>query len=135
MSNPMSVAKAYTSAEQKTAFPRLLTTSLSIPCIIDKRLTRSVASSYNYRFPYLYSGISKAYPNLTLIASAYNERDYNLTLPPGVIWDTHHYELPSYFLQNFDFYDNWQEEYVYPSTRIMRDIRHLILIIPNTCPF
>lgn len=25
------------------------------------------------------------------------------------MWDTHHYEEPSYFLENFDYFDNWQE--------------------------
>ncbi|ETN40300.1 uncharacterized protein HMPREF1541_04576 [Cyphellophora europaea CBS 101466] len=68
------------------------------------------SSSYGYRFPYLYQGIKDAHPNLTLISSAYDERDYNLSIPAGAIWDTHHYEEPSYFLTNFDFYDNWQEE-------------------------
>lgn len=69
------------------------------------------SSSYPYRFPYLYQGIKDAYPNLTLISSAYNENDdYNISIPAGAIWDTHHYEEPSYFLKNFDFYDNWQEE-------------------------
>lgn len=24
------------------------------------------------------------------------------------LWDTHHYEEPSYFLENFDYFDNWQ---------------------------
>lgn len=25
------------------------------------------------------------------------------------MWDTHHYEEPSYFIEHFDFFDNWQE--------------------------
>ena len=25
------------------------------------------------------------------------------------MWDTHHYEEPTYFLKNFDYFDNWQE--------------------------
>ena len=65
------------------------------------------SSTYPYRFPILYNGIKQAYPNLTLISSTFNENDdYNITIPAGGIWDTHHYETPSYFLENFDFYDN-----------------------------
>lgn len=25
------------------------------------------------------------------------------------MWDTHHYEPPAFFLESFDFFDNWQE--------------------------
>ena len=32
-----------------------------------------------------------------------------MSIPAGGMWDTHHYETPSYFLSSFDFYDNWQE--------------------------
>lgn len=68
------------------------------------------SSTYPYRFPYLYNGIKAKYPDMTIISSAYNENpDYNITIPAGNLWDTHHYEPPSYFLENFDFYDNWQE--------------------------
>lgn len=68
------------------------------------------SSTYPYRFPYLYNGIKQAYPDLTIISSAYNENaNYNISIPAGNLWDTHHYEPPSYFLENFDFYDNWQE--------------------------
>lgn len=31
-----------------------------------------------------------------------------MDLPPGTIWDTHHYQEPKYFLDNFNYYDNWQ---------------------------
>ena len=68
------------------------------------------SSTYPYRFPFLYSGIKQAYPDITLISTAYDEnKDYNITIPPGGMWDTHHYEEPSFFLQQFDFFDNWQE--------------------------
>ncbi|KAF2087112.1 glycoside hydrolase family 51 protein [Saccharata proteae CBS 121410] len=67
------------------------------------------SSTYPYRFPALYTGIKAAYPNITIISTAYNENaDYNISIPAGAYWDTHHYEEPSYFLENFDFYDNWQ---------------------------
>ena len=26
------------------------------------------------------------------------------------MWDTHHYEEPSFFLKSFNFWDNWQQE-------------------------
>ena len=69
------------------------------------------SETYPYRWPYLYNGIKAAYPDLTLISTAFNENpDYNITLPPGSMWDTHHYEDASYFLDNFNFYDNFQED-------------------------
>ncbi len=68
------------------------------------------SSTYPYRFPYLYSGIKQAYPDITLISTAWNENiDYNITIPAGGMWDTHHYEEPSFFLKQFDYFDNWQE--------------------------
>ncbi|OCL10174.1 glycoside hydrolase family 51 protein [Glonium stellatum] len=67
------------------------------------------SSTYPYRFSYLYKGLKAAYPDITLISTAYNENaDYNITIPAGGMWDTHHYEEPHYFLDNFNFYDNWQ---------------------------
>lgn len=68
------------------------------------------STEYAFRFKYLYDGIKAKYPNITLISSAYDENAaYLIDLPPGSIWDTHHYEEPKYFLANFDFYDNWQQ--------------------------
>ena len=71
------------------------------------------SSTYPYRFPILYNGIKAAYPNITLISTAYNEAaesfNYTIDIPAGGMWDTHHYEEPTYFLENFNFYDNWQE--------------------------
>ncbi|KAI9814218.1 MAG: hypothetical protein M1827_003384 [Pycnora praestabilis] len=71
------------------------------------------SDTYPYRFPIMYSGLKAAYPNITYISTAFNEASstfgYNITIPPGNMWDTHHYETPTYFLENFDFYDNWQE--------------------------
>ena len=72
------------------------------------------STTYPYRFPYLYNGLKQAYPNITLISTAYNEASesfgYNISLPKGSMWDTHHYEEPTFFLKSFDFFDNWQEE-------------------------
>ncbi|KAK5258904.1 hypothetical protein LTR20_005855 [Exophiala xenobiotica] len=68
------------------------------------------SSTYPYRFPILYQGIKQAYPNLTLISTAYDENaNYNISIPQGGMWDTHHYEEPSFFLEGFDYWDNWQE--------------------------
>jgi alpha-L-arabinofuranosidase len=68
------------------------------------------STTYPYRFPFIYNGIKAVYPDLTIISSTFNERDNNISIPAGAIWDTHHYQTPSFFLQDFDFYDNWQEE-------------------------
>lgn len=69
------------------------------------------SSTYNYRFPYLYNGLKAAYPNITYISTAYNENaDYNISLPAGSMWDYHTYAEPSFFLDSFNFFDNWQQE-------------------------
>lgn len=67
------------------------------------------SSTYPYRWPIMYDGLKAAYPNITYISTAYNENlAYNISIPAGEVWDTHHYEEPSFFIRNFDFYDNWQ---------------------------
>lgn len=85
------------------------------------------SSTYPRRWATMYEGLKAVYPNITYISSAYNENtEYTIDIPAGVYWDTHHYEAsikqlsqsgslanllpqePSYFLENFDFYDNWQ---------------------------
>ncbi|KAL0259617.1 hypothetical protein SLS55_005354 [Diplodia seriata] len=69
------------------------------------------SSTYPRRFTFMYDGLKAAYPNITYISTAYNENaEYTIDIPAGAYWDTHHYEEPSYFLGNFDFYDNWQTE-------------------------
>ncbi|KAK5733513.1 hypothetical protein LTR17_009630 [Elasticomyces elasticus] len=71
------------------------------------------SSTYPYRWEYMYNGLKAAYPNITYISTAYNEASasfgYNISIPAGELWDTHHYEEPSFFVRGFDFYDNWQE--------------------------
>ncbi len=65
---------------------------------------------YPFRFQYLYNGLSAVYPNITYISTAYDENaDYTIDIPAGAMWDTHHYEPPEFFIDGFDFYDNWQE--------------------------
>jgi alpha-N-arabinofuranosidase len=67
-------------------------------------------TQYEFRFNYLYKGLQAAYPDITYVASGYNEQPqvFNLTLPSGSMWDTHHYEEPKFFISAFDFWDNWQ---------------------------
>lgn len=68
------------------------------------------AKGYPFRFKYLYDGLKAAYPDIIYISSAYNENSgYTIDLPPGTMWDTHHYEEPKFFIDQFDFFDNWQE--------------------------
>ncbi|KAF2431603.1 glycoside hydrolase [Tothia fuscella] len=67
------------------------------------------SDTYPERWEILYGGLKKAYPNITYISTTFNEhKNYTIKLPPGTMWDTHHYEEPQYFLRNFNFYDNWQ---------------------------
>lgn len=69
------------------------------------------STTYPYRFPFLYEGIKKAYPDVIIVSSAYDEHeDYTMDLPPGTIWDAHHYEEPSFYLNQFNYFDNWQSE-------------------------
>jgi len=69
------------------------------------------STTYPYRWQMMYDGLKAAYPNITYISSTFNENAaYNISIPPGAYWDTHHYEEPRFFLDGFDFYDNWQEE-------------------------
>lgn len=45
-----------------------------------------------------------------MISTTYDEnRNYKISIPAGNTWDTHHYEQPSFFLNQFDFFDNWQQ--------------------------
>lgn len=76
----------------------------------------------------MYDGLSKAYPNLTFISTAYNESygkmigelralrtnpeahcvsPGNITIPDGALYDRHNYDKPSTFVSWFDEYDNY----------------------------
>jgi len=79
------------------------------------------SSTYNYRFPYLYNGIKAVYPNITLISTEFDERSgggygpagqglYNISIPAGGMYDYHTYQEPSWFVDNFNHWDNWQVE-------------------------
>ena len=43
-----------------------------------------------------------------LISNKEND-DYTIDIPAGGMWDTHHYEEPQFFLGQFDYWDNFQE--------------------------
>ena len=72
------------------------------------------SSTYPYRFPILYNGVKEKYPNITLISTAFDEAaesfNYTIDLPKGSMWDRHHYEEPHFYLDQYHFYDNWQQE-------------------------
>ena len=86
-----------------------------LPCLHTHALTRLppgnedwFSSTYPYRFPYLYNGIKTAYPNISLISTAFNENpNYTIDIPAGGLWDTHHYEEPTFFLSHFSEFDNF----------------------------
>lgn len=42
----------------------------------------------------------------------------DITVPPGAMWDLHHYETPQFFKDKFNFFDNWQEIAGYPGVTI-----------------
>lgn len=66
--------------------------------------------NYPSRFKYFYDGLKAAYPDIIYISTAYNENpDYAIDILVGAMRDTHHYEPPAFFMDRFDFYDNWQE--------------------------
>ncbi|KAF2149048.1 glycoside hydrolase family 51 protein [Myriangium duriaei CBS 260.36] len=68
------------------------------------------SSTYPYRFEAMYNGLKAKYPDIVYISSAFDENpDYNITIPPGNMWDWHSYQEPSWFLNNFNLWDNWQE--------------------------
>jgi alpha-L-arabinofuranosidase len=111
------------------------------------------SDTYWYRFPYLRAGIKATYPNITIVSTAFNENsDYNITLAPGDMWDTvsqangstslnipkltchvqHHYEEASFFVEGFDFYDNWQERTNNPGVEIfIGEYSHFQLDTPS----
>jgi alpha-N-arabinofuranosidase len=67
------------------------------------------SDTYPMRWKMMYEALKKRYPEITYISTAFDEaKEYKMSLPPGTMWDTHHYEEPHYFLNNFNFYDNWQ---------------------------
>ncbi|GAB7352128.1 hypothetical protein MBLNU459_g2621t2 [Dothideomycetes sp. NU459] len=68
------------------------------------------SSTYPYRWEALYTGLKAKYPDITYISTAFDENAlYNISIPPGNMWDWHTYSEPSWFLTHFDMWDNWQE--------------------------
>ncbi|ORX38263.1 glycoside hydrolase superfamily [Kockovaella imperatae] len=76
--------------------------------------------TYTYRLNYLYPALKKAYPNIRFIQTQYNENagggyadcGEGITVPirDGGGWDAHHYETPSFYLDTFNYWDNFEAE-------------------------
>lgn len=68
------------------------------------------SSTYPYRWEALYTGLKAQYPDITYISTAFDENAlYNISIPAGNMWDWHQYNEPSWFLEHYDMWDNWQE--------------------------
>jgi alpha-N-arabinofuranosidase len=79
------------------------------------------SDSYYWRFPMFYSALKKAYPDIIYIASQATESspsNTNTDIPPGNMWDLHHYETPQFFKDRFNFFDNWQNISGYKDVQI-----------------
>ncbi|KIM27412.1 glycoside hydrolase family 51 protein [Serendipita vermifera MAFF 305830] len=79
------------------------------------------SDSYYWRYPRFLEALQAAYPNVTYIASQATETspaNRNVTIPPGGMWDLHHFETPQFFKDNFNFFDNWQDIAGYPDVKI-----------------
>jgi alpha-N-arabinofuranosidase len=79
------------------------------------------SDSYYWRFPAFLDALKKVHPNITYIASQATESspaNRNTTIPPGAMWDLHHYETPQFFKDRFNFFDNWQEISGYKGVQI-----------------
>ncbi|KIM20377.1 glycoside hydrolase family 51 protein [Serendipita vermifera MAFF 305830] len=79
------------------------------------------SDSYYWRYPRFLAALKAAYPNITYIASQATESspaNRNVTIPPGGMWDLHHYQTPQFFKDNFNLFDNWQEVAGYPDVQI-----------------
>src|SRR4051812_36160235 len=68
------------------------------------------STTYPYRWQAMYDGLKAVHPNITYISTAFNENAlYNISIPAGDMWDWHTYQEPSWFLNHFNQWDNWQE--------------------------
>ncbi len=67
----------------------------------------------------MYNGIKAQYPNITFISTMFDEGSQRINLPPGTVWDTHHYEEPKFFLKNFDSWDNWNIKTSQPGVGVL----------------
>jgi alpha-N-arabinofuranosidase len=67
----------------------------------------------------MYNGIHAKYPDIKLIASGYDENSaYKVSIPAGAMYDFHQYNTPSWFIQHWDQWDNWQEATSNPNVTI-----------------
>ena len=75
--------------------------------------------TYVYRFPYLYSALTKAYPNIKFLSTQFNQNSgggYNsackqlVQIPEGGATDLHVYQQASWYLDNFAQFDNYKKD-------------------------
>lgn len=75
--------------------------------------------TYVYRFPYLYSALTKAYPNIRFLSTQFNQNTgggYNsachqlVEIPEGGATDLHVYQQASWYLDNFAQFDNYKKD-------------------------
>lgn len=64
---------------------------------------------YPARAEFMYKGLKEKYPDITYIYSAKSNRKFNITLPEGVVWDSHIYSSADDFVKKFKQFDSWQE--------------------------
>ena len=85
---------------------------------------------YPARAKFMLQGLREKYPDITYVYSSANSgvsspphshprkvysnrlpKNFNLTLPPGVIWDSHMYASRQFFINHFSEFDNWQSSH------------------------
>lgn len=75
--------------------------------------------TYVYRFPYLYSALSQAYPDIRFMSTQFNQNINGTTnaacrqvvdIPQGAATDLHVYQQASWYLDNFGQFDNYKQE-------------------------
>ncbi|RPA78686.1 glycoside hydrolase [Ascobolus immersus RN42] len=79
------------------------------------------SDSYYWRYPRFLKALKEKYPDIMYISSQAVEENptkKNVTIPPGNMWDLHHYQTPQFFKNNFNYFDNWQEVNNYPNVTI-----------------
>lgn len=83
---------------------------------------------YHLRYPKFLKALQAAYPKIKYISSQALENQFpgqsrNISIPPGGMWDLHHYQTPQFYKDNFNYFDNWNEVYNYPGVEICKSCR------------
>lgn len=71
-------------------------------------------------------GLKAVYPQITYVYTAADEYPeymgtFNISLPRSVVWDDHVYDQPSWFIENFNEWDNWQVRTVTSKTHSLAE--------------